>query len=103
MGASVSIHKHSMMIAFILLSLVSLSHGHPKHCKQVKKSVWEDVCEPFIERKCYTNVHQQCHEVPSPDCKAIVEDIKDHKCLHVEDLCVILMNMFIQRKFMTSM
>merc|ERR1712035_94456 len=86
MGTVVICLLHSSMIAFILLSVFAFSHAHPQHCKQVKKSVWEDVCEPFIEKKCYTNVHQQCHEVPSPDCKAIVDDIKDHKCLHVEDV-----------------
>merc|ERR1711976_1094884 len=86
MGTSVFNFHLLIMYAVFFLPLLALSYGHPQHCKQVKKSVWEDVCEPFIERKCYTNVHQQCHEVPSPDCKAIVEDIKDHKCLHVEDV-----------------
>merc|ERR1712035_108263 len=84
MGTVIIFLLCSSMIAFILLSVFSLAHS--EHCKQVKKSVWEDVCEPFIEKKCYTSVHQQCHPVPSPDCKAIVDDIKDHKCLHVEDV-----------------
>merc|ERR1712035_294789 len=84
MGTVIIFLLCSSMIAFILLSVFSLAHS--EHCKQVKKSVWEDVCEPFVEKKCYTNVHQQCHEVPSPDCKAVVEDIQDHKCLHVEDV-----------------
>merc|ERR1711980_35734 len=86
MGTSVFNFHLLIMYAVFFLPLLALSYGHPQHCKQVKKSVWEDVCEPFIEKKCYTSVHQQCHPVPSPDCKAVVDDIKDHKCLHVEDV-----------------
>merc|ERR1712035_249234 len=55
-------------------------HGHADHkCKKVKKVHWDTLCEPYVEKKCYTAVEQMCHDVALPKCKAVVDVVHDMK------------------------
>merc|ERR1712035_269984 len=92
----ISCSFNNMYFLLALFPLIVSASVH-EHCKKVKKVVHEDVCIPYVEEKCYTSVHQQCHDVPAPDCKATVEDVHDHKCLNVQDVdCDLIENVDVE-------
>merc|ERR1712035_43832 len=70
---------------FLPLLLGALAHKD-EHCKKVKRVVKEDVCDPYVEKKCYTEVQQKCKKILFPHCKADVQDIVLPKCIVVEDV-----------------
>jgi len=64
-----------------------LLQGHETDkCRHVKKSIWDDECEDFIEKKCFTQVEESCKVVMDKNCTAVVDHLEDRKCFKVEEL-----------------
>merc|ERR1719474_1541496 len=55
-------------------------------CRKVKKSVWIDECEDYVEKQCFTQVKESCDIVPDKNCTAVIDEFEDRKCFNVEEL-----------------
>jgi len=81
-----SYHSMKLFCLFIIVGGAFAHNDYKEHCKKVKRVLTENVCEPYIEKMCFSKVHQKCHKIALPECKAVIKDDVRPKCVVVEDV-----------------
>ena len=56
------------------------------YCHMVEKVVFENECEPYTERTCYTQNKESCVTKPFRNCTGIIETNVERVCFDVNEL-----------------
>jgi len=64
----------------------ALGYAYPPKCQKIERLIQKDVCKPFIKRVCLTQTVQNCKNIVTPDCQAVVEFVPGQKCFTIEDV-----------------
>merc|ERR1712083_54824 len=55
-------------------------------CHMVEKVVFENQCEPYVERMCYTQNKESCVTKPFNNCTGVIETNIERVCFDVNEL-----------------
>merc|ERR1711982_311238 len=56
------------------------------YCHMVEKVVFENQCEPYVERTCYTQNKESCVTKPFNNCTGVIETNIERVCFDVNEL-----------------
>merc|ERR1711955_17936 len=56
------------------------------YCHMVEKVVFENQCEPYVERTCYTRNKESCVTKPFNNCTGVIETNIERVCFDVNEL-----------------
>ena len=56
------------------------------YCHMVEKVVFENQCEPYVERTCYTQNKESCATKPFNNCTGVIETSVERVCFDVNEL-----------------
>merc|ERR1711909_37223 len=56
------------------------------YCHMVEKVVFENQCEPYTERTCYTQNKESCTTKPFRNCTGVIETNVERVCFDVNEL-----------------
>jgi len=56
------------------------------HCHMEEKVVFENQCEPYTERTCWTQAKESCTAIPYENCTAVIETHVKRVCFDVHEL-----------------
>merc|ERR1712215_543578 len=56
------------------------------YCHMVEKVVFENQCEPYTERTCYTQNKESCFTKPFRNCSGVIETNVERVCFDVNEL-----------------
>merc|ERR1711881_794363 len=56
------------------------------YCHMVEKVVFENQCEPYVERTCYTQSKESCVTKPFNNCTGVIETNIERVCFDVNEL-----------------
>jgi len=56
------------------------------HCHMEEKVVFENQCEPYTERTCWTQAKESCTAHPYENCTAVIETHVKRVCFDVDEL-----------------
>jgi len=60
--------------------------GDLADCHYVDKLVYKDECVPYVERRCYTQQEELCHQEPMTNCTSVIDAHDKRECFEVTEL-----------------
>jgi len=62
------------------------SRNHNPYCHMEEKVVFENQCEPYIEKTCWTQNEEDCTPVMYKKCTGVIQTKVDRVCFNVNEL-----------------
>jgi len=56
------------------------------YCHNVERIVFEDQCEPYVEKTCWTTNQEDCQPVMYQNCTGVIETTVEEQCFPVVEL-----------------
>merc|ERR1719378_730360 len=67
------------------------------YCHMEEKVVFENQCEPYTEKTCWTQNEEDCKPAMYKNCTGVIQTKVDRVCFNVNELVCSLVKLFIMK------